>query len=353
MVLTTDEQYMLKCIELARKGSGYVAPNPMVGAVIVYNDKIIGEGYHQQYGDSHAEVNAINSVKDKSLLSKSTMYVNLEPCSHYGKTPPCTQKIIEYKIPQVVIGHEDPFPKVKGGGIKVLRENGVEVVTDILYDECAELNKRFFTFHEQKRPYIILKWAESADQFIDVCRENPEEKPFVFSTDTTMQLTHQQRAQESAIMVGTNTAIKDNPSLTVRLIAGHNPVRIVLDRTLKIPNDFRLFNDESKTIVFTEKKALARENIEYININFKESVIPQIMTVLYHQYLISLLVEGGATLLSNFIKANLWDEARIETASDILIRSGIESPKFNRERFLDDQKYGNNHIRFYKNKIKY
>jgi len=347
MALTTDEKFMQQCIELAAKGSGNVAPNPMVGAVIVYEDQIIGQGYHERYGESHAEVNAINSVKDKKLLEKSTMYVNLEPCSHYGKTPPCTKKIIESKIPKVVVGHEDPFPKVKGGGIKTLRENGIEVITDILHDECAELNKRFFTFHEKKRPYITLKWAESADGFIDN-RKSRDEKRLMLSTGETMKLLHQLRAKEAAILIGTNTALYDNPSLTVRLTEGKNPVRIVLDRKLKIPKNYRLFNNEAKTIVFTEKKIDSHDNIQYININFDELILPQIMSALYQQYITSLIVEGGATLLNHFISAGLYDEVRIETALDVVVGEGVKSPKFDRKNPTEEKKYGNNYIRLWK-----
>jgi len=349
MALTTDEKFMQQCIELAEKGAGNVSPNPMIGAIIVHEDKIIGQGYHERYGGAHAELNAINSVKDKKLLEKSTLYVNLEPCCHHGKTPPCTNKIIESKIPKVVVGHEDPFPKVQGGGIKMLREHGVEVVTDILHKECAELNKRFFTFHEKRRPYIILKWAESADGFIDK-RRNADEKRMMFSTDETMKLLHQLRAKESAIMIGTNTALQDNPSLTVKLAKGENPIRIVLDRRLKIPKNYRLFDNEAKTIVFTEQKVDSHDNIQYINIDFDAPILPQIMSVLYHQYLLSVIVEGGATLLNQFISTGLWDEVRIETAFDVIVGEGIKSPVFDRRNPIEEKKYGNNYIRLHKRK---
>jgi diaminohydroxyphosphoribosylaminopyrimidine deaminase/5-amino-6-(5-phosphoribosylamino)uracil reductase len=348
MALATDEKYMQRCIELAAKGAGNVAPNPMVGAVIVYKDEVIGQGYHERYGEAHAEVNAINAVKDKSLLKKSTLYVNLEPCSHYGKTPPCTEKIIEYNIPKVIVGHEDPFPIVKGGGIKVLREHGVEVITGILRDECAELNKRFFTFHQKNRPYIILKWAESADGFIDKKRKNNNEKRLMLSTNETMKLLHQLRAKEAAILVGTNTALQDNPSLTVKLVEGNNPVRLVLDRKLKIPADYRLFDTEAKTIVYTEKAANSHDNIQYVKIDFEAPLLPQLMHSLYYQYLISLVVEGGRTLLNEFIASGLWDEIRIETAYDVLVNEGIKSPEFDRANPTEEKKFGNNIIRLYK-----
>ena len=349
MALTIDEKYMRQCIELAARGAGNTAPNPMVGAVIVCENQVIGQGFHERYGESHAEVNAINSVENKTLLEKSTIYVNLEPCSHYGKTPPCTNKIIESKIPKVVVGHEDPFPKVKGGGIKILRENGIEVITDILHDECAELNRRFFTFHEKKRPYILLKWAESADGFIDFCR-NSDEKRLLISSDETMKLLHQLRAKESAILIGTNTALQDNPSLTIKSAEGKNPVRIVLDKKMKIPTDFRLFDNAAKTIVFTEEKADSHDNIQYINIDFNAPILSQIMSVLYQQNIISLMVEGGATLLNQFISAGLYDEVRIETALDVVVGKGVKSPEFDRKNPVEEKRYGNNLIRFFKKK---
>ena len=348
MALTTDEKFMQKCIELAERGAGNVAPNPMVGAVIVCDGKIIGEGYHEKFGKAHAEGNAINSVKDKSLLKKSTLYVNLEPCSHFGKTPPCSLKIIEHKIPKVVIGNIDPFPKVQGGGIKMLRENGVEVVTDILQNECTELNKRFFTFHEKKRPYIILKWAESADKFIDVCRTDNNTKPIKISNEETSQLNHKLRTEESAIMVGTRTALLDNPKLVACLAAGKNPVRIVIDRALKIPKTFNLFDEKAKTLIFTEQNAVSYNNIEYIKIDFSKNILPQILDELYRQNLLSVIVEGGTELLNSFISQHLWDEARIETNSVLHLEEGVKVPEFDRKNPVEEKKSGNNFIRLYK-----
>ncbi len=347
-----DEEYMFRCIELARKGEGSVSPNPMVGAVIVHNGKIIGEGYHQKYGEAHAEVNAIQAVKDKSLLPESTLYVNLEPCSHYGKTPPCTEKILAYRIPRVVVGHRDPFPKVSGGGIKILRENGVEVIENVLQDDCAELNKRFFTFHKKQRPYIILKWAESTDGFIDTIRTSEKESRSIFSIAATKKLLHNLRASEAAIMVGTRTALLDNPSLTVNAPKGNNPVRIVPDRELKIPADYKLLNKEAKTIVFTEKNKESQDNIEYIRIHFDEPLLPQIMKKLYEKQLLSLLVEGGAMLINQFIEASLWDEIRVETATDVLLNEGVKSPLFDKKNCVSEQKIGHNVIRWYNNPLK-
>lgn len=341
---------MSKCVELALKGMGKVSPNPMVGCVIVLDNKIIGEGYHEQYGNAHAEVNAINSVQDKSLLKKSTLYVNLEPCSHYGKTPPCSLKIIQCGIPHVVIGTQDSFPKVAGGGIKMLTEAGVKVEKDVLKKECEELNKRFFTFHEKKRPYIILKWAESGDKFIDIERDYKTTQAAKISTQETQLLVHQMRAKESAILVGTNTAIKDNPSLTVRLCEGNNPVRLVIDKDLKIPTHYKLFDNQSKTIVFTEKNAISSKEIKYIKIDFSHNILPHIMSELYSEDLLSLIVEGGSELLNSFIQNDLWDEVQIETVTQLFLKNGVQAPDFNRKKeLISEKKYGKNLIQIYKN----
>lgn len=316
---------MLRCLELARKGMGNVAPNPMVGAVIVHNERIIGEGYHRKYGEAHAEVNAINSVKNQTLLKASTLYVNLEPCSHYGKTPPCAALIIEKQIPRVVIGNIDPFPKVSGGGIKILQDSGVEVSIGILEEKCAELNNRFFTFHREKRPYIILKWAQTADGFIDKRRE-PSEKPAKISTPNTMMAVHQLRADESAIMVGTNTALLDNPKLLISHWHGNNPVRIAIDRSLKIPAHFHLLDGKAPTLIFTEKNAVsAIENLEYVKIDFSQNIIPQILDELYRRNLLSLIVEGGTQLLQSFIDSGLYDDMQVEI-SPIKFGEGVKAP---------------------------
>jgi len=313
---------MYRCLELAQKGAGEVAPNPMVGAVIVCNNEIIGEGYHQKYGEAHAEINAIDAVKNKYLLSESTLYVNLEPCSHYGKTPPCALRIIECGIPRVVIGHSDPFPHVAGGGIKMLQEAGIEIFSDVLHSECAKINKRFFTFHEKKRPYIILKWAQSADAFI----ASETRQPVKISTPETEKIVHQLRAQEAAIMVGTTTALSDNPRLTVRLAEGKNPVRVVIDRTLKIPKTYNLFNDEAETLVFTT------------------GVLPQILAELYRRNLTSLIVEGGAMLLQSFIDEDLWDEIHVETAGNLFLKTGVKAPELKNVKLLQTEKFGDNVI---------
>lgn len=318
---------MQRCIQLARNGKGFVAPNPMVGAVIVYNDKIIGEGFHRQYGEAHAEVNAIASVNNQSLLKKSTMYVNLEPCSHYGKTPPCAELIIKKEIPKVVIGCEDTCPKVSGRGIKMLQAAGIEVHLGILREDCENLNRRFFTFYQKQRPYIILKWAQSADGFLDRNRAiGTLEKAVRLSDDFTQTISHKMRAQESAIMVGARTALLDNPSLTTRLWDGKNPLRIAIDRDLKIPQSFNLLDGSAPTLIYTAKNVEDKHHITYKKIEFDRDILPQIMSDLYERKIQSLIVEGGAILLNSFIQSNLWDEAKIEIAS-VSLGSGVQAPR--------------------------
>ena len=293
----------------------------MVGSVIVYKDKIIGEGYHEKYGSNHAEVNAINSVIDKSLLTKSTIYVNLEPCSHFGKTPPCSDLIIKHKIPKVVVGCIDTFSKVSGKGIQKMRKAGIEVVTGVLNKESRDLNKRFFTFHEKKRPYIILKWAESKDGFIAPI---DQKKPFWMTSEKSKKLVHNWRSEEDSILIGRITAEKDNPYLTVREINGKNPIRIVIDRNLKLPKHLNLVNSDADTIIFNEIKSSKSNNNNYIKINFNK-LINNVLKVLYKQNIQSLIVEGGTKTLQSFIDNNLWDEARVFYTSSELT-AGVYSP---------------------------
>lgn len=321
--MTTDEKYIRRCIELASNGLCNAAPNPMVGAVIVHNGKIIGEGYHARCGEGHAEVNAIRSVKDESLLKESTIYVSLEPCSHYGKTPPCADLIISKGIPRVVVGCIDPFSQVSGRGIRKLRDAGIDVTVGVLEDECKNLIRRFVTFNTQKRPYITLKWAESADGFIDINRENGS--PVILSTPITSMYVHKQRAEHKAILVGKRTALLDNPSLTTRNWYGANPLRLVIDRTLSLPSDLKLFDHSTPTIVFTAEKKENEENLEYITLDFSKDILPQILTVLYERKIQSLLVEGGTTLLQSFIDSCLWDEIFVEHSEKVL-GEGMESP---------------------------
>ena len=322
---------MQHCLQLAQKGSGNVAPNPMVGCVIVHIEKgIIGEGYHQTYGQAHAEVNAISSVKDKNLLPQSTLYVNLEPCSHYGKTPPCSNLIIEHKIKRVVIGCLDANPLVAGKGIQKLRNAGIEVITDVLKDECRNLNKRFFTFHEKKRPYIILKWAQTKDGFISKLPPFTKEQNWITNNEST-KLVHTWRAQEQAILVGTNTALLDNPSLTVRLVKGKNPLRILIDKDLKVHATNNIFSKDAETIVFTERKQANINNISYRQIDFTKDIIPQILNTLHEKKIISLIVEGGTHTLQCFIDKQLWDEARVFTGNKSF-QSGIKAPIITTEK---------------------
>jgi diaminohydroxyphosphoribosylaminopyrimidine deaminase / 5-amino-6-(5-phosphoribosylamino)uracil reductase len=327
-----DNFYMQRCFDLAKNGSGKVSPNPLVGSVIVCKDTIIGEGYHKKYGESHAEVNAIASVRDKNLFKEATLYVNLEPCSHWGKTPPCADKIIENKIPRVVIANVDPFPEVSGRGIQKLRNAGIEVTTGVMEDEGYELNKRFFTFHTQKRPYIILKWAQTLDGFIAM-------KDFSskwISNKYSRLLVHYWRSREDAIMVGTNTAFYDNPLLTAREMGGRNPVRVVIDRNLRLPKELNLFDGESPTIVFTENERPESNNLKFIKIDFERNFPQNLLSALYHEKLQSVIIEGGSNILSSFLSQGLWDEARIFTGKSVF-GTGIDAPRISSENLLHEK----------------
>ncbi|PWB26161.1 bifunctional diaminohydroxyphosphoribosylaminopyrimidine deaminase/5-amino-6-(5-phosphoribosylamino)uracil reductase RibD [Flavobacterium sp. HTF] len=325
--MNIHEKYIKRCIELARNGFGTTYPNPMVGSVIVYKDKIIGEGWHKKAGEPHAEVNAIRSVKDKSLLKKATIYVSLEPCSHFGKTPPCCDLIIEHKIPNVVVGTVDPNEKVAGRGIKKIIESGSNVIVGILEEECNELNNRFFTFHQKKRPYIILKWAESLDGFLAPEKENDQDRKPVWITNTySRQLVHNWRSKEQAILVGTQTVIDDNPKLNVRDWSGNNPVRVVLDQNSRIPENSAVFDDNVKTIVFTKSEIVSeKENTIFEVIDFNQNIIPQILEVLYQNEIQSVIIEGGLQTLQIFINQKIWDEARI-FKGNISFEKGTKAP---------------------------
>lgn len=312
---------MQRCLQLAEKGLGQVAPNPMVGCVIVHNETIIGEGYHEQYGQAHAEVNAIRAVADESLLPEATLYVNLEPCSHHGKTPPCANLIIEKKIKRVVIGSYDPNPLVAGKGIALLQQHGVEVITEVLKPESDFLNRRFITYHTQHRPYIILKWAQSADGYI---APTPA-APLWLTNHESKKLVHQWRTQEQAILVGTNTALTDNPQLTARLWPGKNPLRVVTDRQLRLPAHLHLLDGSTPTLVINEKENSSSGNTELVKIDFSANTEQQILTALYQHHITSVIIEGGAQLLHSFIQQQLWDEARVFTAPAKL-NSGIAAP---------------------------
>ena len=320
-----DELYMQRCLWLAHHAASYVAPNPMVGAVVVHQGKIIGEGYHHKYGQPHAEPIAIQSVKIPELLKESTLYVSLEPCSHFGKTPPCADFIIQSGIPRVVIGTYDPNEKVSGRGVKLLLDAGVEVEVGVLEKECRELNKRFFTYHEKKRPYIILKWAQTQDGFIDKKRQSPEELPLQISNPVTRLLTHKMRSENQSIMVSTNTALLDNPSLTVRNWTGKNPIRFALDRQGLIPEDFNLLDGKVQTHIFSNSDKISSTNLEYIKENFGKDSLENIVTKIYELNINSILVEGGAKLLNSFIVLNLWDEANVEISNQI-VNEGVTAP---------------------------
>jgi diaminohydroxyphosphoribosylaminopyrimidine deaminase/5-amino-6-(5-phosphoribosylamino)uracil reductase len=330
-----DEIYIRRCIQLAKNGQNNVSPNPMVGAVIVCDGKIIGEGYHIEYGGPHAEVNAIRSVKDESLLKRSTLYVSLEPCSHHGKTPPCADLIIDKQIPRIVVGCRDPFIKVAGKGIQKLRDAGREVVTGILEEECCRLIRHFIIANTLHRPYIILKWAESADGFMDVNRT--EGAAVRLSTNHTIMLAHKKRAEADAIMVGTNTAILDNPSLNVRHWYGRNPLRIVLDKHLALNRPLHLFDGNIPTLVYTTKTGQKTGQVEYITLNSEKPLLPQIMADLEQRRIQTLLVEGGSQLLQSFIDDGLWDEIFVEKSETVLL-SGVKAPKINPKNLYSIQK---------------
>ena len=343
---------MKRCIELAKKGAGNVAPNPMVGAVLVYENKIIGEGYHQKYGQAHAEVNCINNVaeEDKTLINPSTLYVSLEPCSYFGKTPPCADLIIQKKIRKVVIGCQDVFKEVSGKGIQKLKDAGIEVVTGVLENECIYLNKRFFTFHEKFRPYIILKWAQSINGKIGT----KGNERVLISNNYSNRLVHKWRGEEAAILIGTNTALQDDPLLTTRLWHGKNPVRIIIDKELRLSPTLKVFNGEAKTIVYNLVKNLNEETLVHIKLargapyGEKENFIDQLIQSLFEMNIQSVLVEGGSKTLQSFIDNNLWDEARVITNEELIIESGIAAPEMKNFILEKQERYLNDVISYFK-----
>lgn len=320
---------MKLALQLAEKGRGNVAPNPMVGCVIVREDKIIAEGFHMKYGGPHAEVNAINSLPSDFDFTDCTLYVNLEPCSHHGKTPPCSDLIISKKFKRVVIGNLDTNPLVAGKGIQKLKDAGIDVSSGVINTEARELNKRFFWFHEKKQPYIILKWAETKDGFIsrEPLPQNKEDK-WITCADSK-KIVHQWRAEEQAIMVGTNTVIADDPALTTRLVEGDNPVRIIIDRELKLSSSYKVFSGEGKVIVITEKDKLNNANITYCKINFEKDFAVSVLNKLFELSIQSVIIEGGSKLLNSFIEAGIWNEARIFVGAKEF-KNGIKAPVFNK-----------------------
>ncbi len=340
---------MSRCLELANNGRCTAPPNPTVGAVIVYRDRIIGEGYHIRCGQAHAEVNAIRSVKkeDRSLLREAVIYVSLEPCSHCGRTPPCADLIIETGISRVVIGCTDPFPAVCGKGIRKLRDAGIDVTVGVLEQECRRQIDRFATFHIRRRPYVLLKWAESVDGFIG--KECHDRKPIVLSSELTQMVAHKRRAEYAAILVGRETARIDNPSLTTRYWFGKNPVRLVIDKDLTLPADYRLFDGKAPTVVFTTKSTLPiLPRTKFVTLNFSEDILPQIMKFLYQEGLQSLMVEGGRILLQSFIRADLWDEAFVEECP-VKLKNGVPAPDLPRTALEENLPFLGRNIKHYRN----
>jgi len=365
--------FMHRCLELARLGAGYVAPNPMVGAVLIHDGKIIGEGYHQKYGEAHAEVNCIASVKNenKSLIPQSVLYVSLEPCSHFGKTPPCTDLIIKNKIPKVVIGRRDPFVEVNGRGIEKLKAAGVEVEVGILENESKELNKRFITFHTKKRPYIILKWAQTADGKIEApskpppkgeAFENSERSRLLISNEYSNRLVHKWRSEEASILVGTNTAMMDDPELTTRLWPGPSPVRLVVDMDLKLPSSLKIFNQQQPTIIFNTKihseesewsppsPFMERVGVRHYQVTEDTSLIHQITNAIYQLKIQSVIVEGGTKLLQSFIDEEMWDEARIISNRQLAIGNGLPAPVLKNNLKTEETSLFSDTIEIYKPK---
>ncbi len=346
-MLNIEETYMHRCLDLARLGEGYTAPNPMVGAVLVHDNKIIGEGYHKLFGQNHAEVNCIHSVKkeDESKMEKAVLYVSLEPCTHHGKTPPCTDLILKKKIPKVVVGCKDPFKEVNGRGIERLKAAGVEVLTGVLEAECISLNKRFFIFHTKQRPYIILNWAQSVNGKM----ANTHSTRLFITHELTNRLVHKWRAQEASILVGTNTALLDDPSLTLRRWKGRQPLRLIIDRSLRLPGTLKVFDRQTKTIVFNNIKQQDELNLEYRRLPNESNLVGQVILDLYQLKVQSILVEGGRKLLQSFIDENVWDEARIITNEELFVENGISSPVLGHARIGGKEMILSDSIRYYKN----
>ncbi len=361
------EIFLMRCLQLASNGEGNTYPNPLVGSVIVHKEKIIGEGFHWKAGEPHAEVNAINSVKDKSLLSKSTLYVNLEPCAHFGKTPPCSLLIINHKIPKVIIGCIDSYSEVSGKGIEMMRSAGIDVVTGVLEKESRFINRRFFTFHEKKRPYVILKWAETTDGFIDVERFDNNEsaiqspslreglgegfspQPTWITNEWARRAVHKQRGIEQAVLVGTNTALMDNPSLTLRDWDGNPPTRIVIDRQLKLPKKLNLFVGKAKTIVLNEINEGQKENITHLKISLQDDAAQNILTAIFNQQLQSVIIEGGRTTLDLFLKSGLWDEAHVYIGNK-LFKAGVKAPETRGDLYYKKE-FGDSKLFVYRNML--
>lgn len=319
-----DELMMKRCIHLAQNGLGTTYPNPMVGCVIVHNKEIIAEGWHRKSGEAHAEINAINNVENKDILKESEIYVSLEPCSHFGKTPPCSDMIIHCGFKRVIIGSVDPNSKVNGKGIEKIKNAGIDVVSGILENECTELNKRFFCFHQHKRPYIILKWAQTANGFM----ATKSGKQKWITNSYSKQLVHLWRSQEQAILIGYNTAKSDNPQLNVRLWSGNQPIRLVIDQDLSLNPELKLFNGNQKTLIFTKKEKKNQNNLEFVKLDFNENLEINILESLYANEIQSVIIEGGKKTLEKFLQKGLWDEARIFISNENW-KDGIKAPEVN------------------------
>jgi diaminohydroxyphosphoribosylaminopyrimidine deaminase / 5-amino-6-(5-phosphoribosylamino)uracil reductase len=348
-MMTSHETYMHRCLQLARLGAGHVAPNPMVGAVLVYQDRIIGEGYHQQFGGPHAEVNCIAAVseEDKALITQSTIYVSLEPCAHFGKTGPCAELIINHKIPRVVIGCRDTFEAVKGKGVEKLRAAGIDVVEGILEQESKEINHRFFHFHQTQKPYIILKWSQSANNKLSGIGT---ERVFI-SNEMTNRLVHKWRSEEAGILVGTKTAMLDDPELNNRLWHGPSPIRMVVDLNLRLPASLKLFNQQEKTIVFNLHKQDIDQNIRYHKLESPENLIAQLTEALFQLNIQSVIIEGGAMILQSFIDAGFWNEARVITNLELLIEKGVDAPLLKSFIKTGEESMLNDRISYFKNQL--
>ncbi len=359
--MSIHESYMKRCLQLAELALGQVAPNPLVGALLVYEGRIIGEGYHRHFGGPHAEIDCLHSVaeENRKFISRSTMYVSLEPCVHYGKTPPCVDRIIKEEIPRVVIGCRDPFPQVNGRGIEKLRSAGIEVEMGLMERDSRELNRRFFTFHTKHRPYIILKWAQTADGRI----ANEDYSRLQVSNEFSNRLVHRWRSEESSILVGTNTALFDDPALTTRLWPGKNPIRLVVDMNLRLPSSLQLFSGEYPTIIFNQyknsiedfsrymqpwEKMNAGHPVLYYQVSKDTNLVHQILNALYHLKIQTVLVEGGALLLQSFIDENSWDEARIITNQDLKAGQGIKAPRGIQEGLVKEMKLSSDLIQIYR-----
>jgi diaminohydroxyphosphoribosylaminopyrimidine deaminase/5-amino-6-(5-phosphoribosylamino)uracil reductase len=330
-----DERYMARCLQLAELGRRTVAPNPMVGAVIVHDGKIIGEGYHAFYGGPHAEVNAVRTVDDQSLLSEATIYVSLEPCAHFGKTPPCADLLVKHQFKRAVIGTGDPNPQVSGKGIEKLKSAGIEVVSGVLYDEGRSLNRHFYTFHEKKRPYVLLKWAQTPGGLLDNAAQ--DEGISWISTPETQQYVHALRAAHHGILVGKNTVLKDNPRLNVRRAQGLDPIRIVLDSKLEIPADRHLLSDGNPTIVLNTLLEKTEGAIRYVKPDSMQ--VPDILFTLHEEGIQSLMVEGGAQTLQAFIDADMWDESCIITGQHDF-EKGTQAPRLQGRTLRTEHLFG-------------